>query len=133
MASSSAAVYTVAVKRDFVAQHFLVGGDWGAENQKHSHHYVVELQLEGDRLDRHGYLVDIVDIERHLNALTAYYRDQTLNDLPEFAGLNPSLEHFSRIVGAALAARIQAETLTALTVKLWENEIAWAAYRLPLR
>ena len=133
MSSTSAAVYTVAVKRDFVAQHFLVGGDWGAENQKHSHHYVVELQLEGDRLDRHGYLVDIVDIERHLNALTAYYRDQTLNALPEFAGLNPSLEHFSRIVGATLAERIQAETLTTLTVKLWENEIAWAAYRLPLR
>lgn len=121
--------YTVAVKRDFVAQHFLIGGDWGAENFKHSHHYVVELQLEGDTLDRHGYLVDIVDIENHLNALVAHYRDQTLNDLPEFAGLNPSIEHFSRILATTLAERINAETLNAVSVKLWENEIAWAAYR----
>jgi 6-pyruvoyltetrahydropterin/6-carboxytetrahydropterin synthase len=124
--------YTVAVKRDFVAQHFLIGGDWGAENQRHSHHYVVEVQLEGDRLDRHGYLVDIVDIERNLDALAARYRDQTLNDLAEFAGLNPSLEHFSRILCRALAERLRAGTLTAITVKLWENDIAWASYRIGL-
>lgn len=127
--SSPSSHYVVAVKRDFVAQHFLIGGDWGAENVRHSHHYVVELQLEGDWLDRHGYLVDIVDIERNLEALVAHYRDRTLNDLPEFAGLNPSLEHFARILCQSLAERLRAETLTAVTVKLWENEIAWAAYR----
>ncbi|MBX3055443.1 MAG: 6-carboxytetrahydropterin synthase [Anaerolineae bacterium] len=123
-------MYTVAVKRDFVAQHFLIGGDWGAENEWHSHHYAVEVQLHGETLDRHGYLVDIVDIETHLNALVAHYRDKTLNDLPEFAGLNPSIEHFARIFCTQLAERIQAETLTAVTVKLWENEIAWASFQL---
>lgn len=123
-------MYTVAVKRDFVAQHFLIGGDWGPENQKHSHHYAVEVRLEGDKLDQHGYLVDIVDIEKHLNMLVAYYRDQTLNALPEFAGLNPSIEHFSRILCQTLASNIKAETLTAVTVKVWENEIAWAACKL---
>jgi 6-pyruvoyltetrahydropterin/6-carboxytetrahydropterin synthase len=122
-------MYTVAVKRDFVAQHFLIGGEWGAENFKHSHHYQVEVQLEGAELDQHGYLADIVDIEANLNALVAYYRDKTLNDLPEFAGLNPSLEHFSRIVCQTLAERIKASNLGSITVKLWENEIAWASYR----
>ena len=122
-------MYKVAVKRDFVAQHFLIGGDWGPENDKHSHHYAVELQLEGPTLDRHGYLVDIVDIENQLDALVAAYRDQTLNDLPEFAGLNPSIEHFSRIFCLGMAGRIQAATLAALTVVIWENEIAWASYR----
>ena len=123
-------MYTVAVKRDFVAQHFLIGGDWGPENEWHSHHYVVELQLSGPTLDQHGYLVDIVDIEANLEALVAYYKDNTLNDLPEFAGLNPSIEHFARILATQLAERIQAETLSTLTVKIWENEIAWASYRL---
>ena len=123
-------MYTVAVKRDFVAQHFLIGGDWGPENEWHSHHYVVELQLSGPTLDQHGYLVDIVDIEANLEALVAYYKDKTLNDLPEFAGLNPSIEHFARILATQLAESIQADTLSELTVKLWENEIAWASYRL---
>lgn len=122
-------MYTVAVQREFVAQHFLVGGNWGAENEWHSHHYVVELQLEGASLDQHGYLVDIVDIEHHLNQIVAYYKDQTLNDLPEFAGLNPSIEHFCRLIAQSLAQKITAPNLSGLTVKIWENEIAWASYR----
>jgi 6-pyruvoyltetrahydropterin/6-carboxytetrahydropterin synthase len=125
-------MYQVAVKRDFVAQHFLIGGDWGAENTWHSHHYVVEVQLEGAALDQHGYLVDIVDIEQALEAIVAYYRDKTLNDLPEFVGLNPSIEHFTRIICQTLAAHIRATNLSALTVKIWENEIAWASYQLAL-
>lgn len=126
------AMYTVAVKRDFVAQHFLIGGDWGAENFKHSHHYVVEVQLEGARLDKHGYLVDIVDIEHALNSLVARFKDKLLNDEPEFAGLNPSVEHFSRILWELFSGSVTAPTLNAITVKLWENEIAWAAFRGPV-
>ena len=64
-------MYHVAIKREFVAQHYLIGGDWGAENEWHSHHYQVEVQLEGSSLDQHGYLVDIVDIESHLDGLVA--------------------------------------------------------------
>lgn len=126
-------MYTLAVKRDFVAQHFLIGGDWGAENFWHSHHYQVEVQLEGTELDQHGYMVDIVDVERNLTAIVDYYRDKTLNELPEFAGLNPSIEHFTRILCTTLAERIKAANLQAVVVRIWENEIAWAAYRLVLR
>ena len=122
-------MYTVAVTRDFIAQHFLIGGDWGAENERHSHHYRVEVQLEGGGLNQHGYLVDIVDIETHLEALVARYRDKTLNDVPEFEGLNPSIEHFARIFCQALSDLIRAPNLQAVTIKMWENEIAWAAYR----
>jgi 6-pyruvoyltetrahydropterin/6-carboxytetrahydropterin synthase len=121
-------MYQVAVRRDFVAQHYLTGGEWGAENSKHSHHYVLELELAGQELDQHGYLVDIVDIERNLELQVSYYRDQTLNDLPEFAGLNPSIEHFSRILCQALSGSIHAQNISRCTVRLWENDIAWAAF-----
>ena len=121
-------MYTVAVRRDFVAQHFLIGGDWGPENDWHSHHYRVEVQLEGATLDEHGYLVDIVDIEHHLEALVTHYRDKTLNELPEFAGRNPSIEPFARLLGQELISRLP-EPLSAVTVRIWENDIAWAAYR----
>jgi len=122
-------MYTVAVKRDFIAQHYLIGGEWGAENKLHSHHYALELQLKGTKLDHHGYLVDIVDIEANLDAIIAEYCDQTLNELSAFEGLNPSIEHFARILCLALDHRIQAANITALKVVLWENEIAWASYR----
>lgn len=123
-------MYSVAVKRDFIAQHFLIGGDWGPENDLHAHHYAVELELSGAELDRHGYLVDIVDIEHHLDAAAAYFRGATLNELPEFAGLNPSIEHFARILAKRLDAAIRAPNITRLAIRVWENEIAWAGFSL---
>jgi 6-pyruvoyltetrahydropterin/6-carboxytetrahydropterin synthase len=117
-------MYTPAVKQNFVAQHFLIGGDWGAENEWHSHHYVLEVPLTGEQLNEHGYLVDIVDVEARIDELIARYRDKTLNELSEFAGLNPSIEHFARIACTQLAERISTESLTAIQVRLWENEIA---------
>ncbi|MFP5260392.1 MAG: 6-pyruvoyl trahydropterin synthase family protein [Blastocatellia bacterium] len=122
-------MYKVSVKGNFVAKHFLIGGDWGRESQMHSHDYQVEVQLEGATLDRHGYLVDIVDIKAHLGSLLDYFRNGTLNEMREFEGLNPSLEHFARIFCQTLSSRIEAPHLSALTVKLWEDESAWAAYR----
>lgn len=123
-------MYRVAVRRAFVAQHYLIGGDWGAENQRHSHHYLLELELAGDALDQHNYLVDIVEIERQVEAACTHYRDQTLNDLAEFAGQNPSVELFSRRLADRFSAAIAAANIRAITVRLWENEIAWAAYTL---
>lgn len=125
-------MYTLAVKRNLIAQHYLVGGDWGAENQRHSHHYQIEVQLQGQELDGHGYLVDIVAVEALLEELRDYFRDKTLNDLEEFKGLNPSIEHFARIVAEQVRRGLRAPNLTALQVTIWENEIAWTAYRLEL-
>jgi 6-pyruvoyltetrahydropterin/6-carboxytetrahydropterin synthase len=123
-------MYALGVKRDFIARHFLIGGDWGPENFPNSHHYTLELQMEGRELDQHGYLVDIVDVEEHLDDIVDYYKEQTLNDKPEFAGLNPSVEHFARILATSLSDRIKAGNITAVKVVLWENESAWAAYEL---
>ena len=123
-------MYTLSVKRDFIARHFLIGGDWGLENFPNSHHYVLELQMSGRELDEHGYLVDIVDVEKHLDEIVGYYQEQMLNDKPEFEGLNPSIEHFARILASTLSERIKAENIAVLKVVLWENASSWAAYEL---
>jgi len=123
-------MYTLAVRRNFIARHYLIGGDWGAENLPNSHHFILELRLFGTSLDQHGYLCDIVDVEHHLESIVDYYRDQMLNEKPEFDGLNPSIEHFARILASALNDRIKAANITALEVVLWETEQAWASYRI---
>jgi 6-pyruvoyltetrahydropterin/6-carboxytetrahydropterin synthase len=123
-------MYTLTVRREFIARHFLIGGDWGPENLPNSHHYTLELQLEGRDLDQHGYLVDIVDVEKNLDEIVGYYKEQMLNDKLEFVGLNPSIEHFSRILATSLNERIQAANITALKVVLWEHANAWAAYSI---
>jgi 6-pyruvoyltetrahydropterin/6-carboxytetrahydropterin synthase len=121
-------MYTLGVRREFIARHFLIGGDWGPENLPNSHHYILELQLAGSELDQHGYLVDIVDVEKHLDEIVGYYKEQMLNEKPEFAGLNPSIEHFSRILATTLNERIKAKNISTVKVVLWEHQNAWAAY-----
>jgi len=123
-------MYTLGVQKDFIARHFLIGGDWGDENFPNSHHYVLELRLFGDTLDQHGYLCDIVEVEQYLDEIVGYYREQMLNDKPEFEGLNPSIERFARILAETLEDKIEAPNVTALEVKLWENEVAWASFRV---
>ena len=122
-------MYAIAVRRTLVAHHFLVGGDWGPENRPHAHTYVVEARLEGPELDPHGYLVDLVEVEAQVDELVALFRDRVLNDLPEFRGLNPSVEHFARIIAEALTARVTPSTLSAIEVTIWEHDQAYASYR----
>lgn len=121
-------MYRVAVERDFIAQHYLIGGDWGEENKLHSHHYILSLELAGASLDEHNYLVDIEDINRIMDSQVSKYRDKTLNDFPEFIGTNPSLEYFSRILCEALSGLINGKSINRISVKLWENASAWASY-----
>ncbi len=123
-------MFSLGIRREFVAQHYLVGGNWGAENAPHSHDYRLEAVMQGKSLNRHGFLIDIVEAEHELDELLAQFRGVTLNTLPDFEGLNPSVERFARILCASLANRIRSESLTALTIKLWESPTAWASYRL---
>ena len=123
-------LYQLGVSRDFIGQHYLIGGDWGLESQPHSHHYGLEVRLEGEALDQHGYLADITDVNATLDELAAFYRDRLLNDMPEFSGLNPSIEHFARLLCQSISNMIEAPSITCLTVRLWEDKVAWASYRL---
>lgn len=123
-------MYAVAVETEFVAQHFLTVPDCGPENELHSHIYGLDVAFEGTELDEHGYLLDIEEIEAEVERVAARYRDETLNDLPEFEGLNPSVEHFSRIIAESIGERVPTDRLDAITVTVGEDDIARAAYTL---
>jgi len=122
-------MYTVAVTKDFIANHFLIGGDWGSENFPHAHHYVAEISIEAAELDKHGYLVDIMEIEAALDSIVDDFRDSMLNEKSAFSGLNPSIEHFSRIICERMLDLVKPPGSGSLNVKLWENATCWAAYK----
>jgi 6-pyruvoyltetrahydropterin/6-carboxytetrahydropterin synthase len=122
-------MYTLMVTRDFVAQHYLTVPGCGPENEWHSHHFRVDIELEGESLNENGYLVDIVDVKEAIDTLVDRYKDSTLNDLPEFEGLNPSIEHFSRIFCHKFMHQIGAHQLSSVEVKVWEDDEAWASFQ----
>lgn len=123
-------MYELMVRRDFIAQHFLTVPDCGPENELHSHHFELEVRLEGPELNQHGYLVDITDVEGIMDQIVERYRDATLNECDAFQGLNPSVEHFARIVAARVREGVNPDRLSTLSVRIWEDENAWAAYRV---
>lgn len=125
-------MYRLCLLREFEAFHYLIGGDWGPENETHAHPYRLEWILEGPALNEHGYLVDLVDLDSRLDHVVRRYLDQVLNDLPEFDGLNPSLEHFARLLNERLSDSLSRGGLTASEVRLWESSTAWASYRRDL-
>jgi 6-pyruvoyltetrahydropterin/6-carboxytetrahydropterin synthase len=121
-------MYKLSLQRPFTARHYLIGGDWGPENELHSHDFILELRLTGNQLDPHGYLIDLVELENQLEGIIGRYQDQTLNDLPEFEGLNPSIEHFSRIVCKLISQQNPQSPLSSIEVRVWENQDAWASF-----
>lgn len=125
-------MYSISLQREFKAVHYLIGGDWGPENDPHSHDYRVVLILRGPSLDQHGYLVDLIEVEDQLDRVVSDFEGRTLNDLPAFDGLNPSLEHFSRIIAVEFAEQLDLPNVQQVEVQLWETERAWAAYRCDL-
>jgi 6-pyruvoyltetrahydropterin/6-carboxytetrahydropterin synthase len=124
-------MYTVTVVRSLIAQHFLTVPDPGPEGELHSHHFRAEVELAGDELNEYDYLVDIDEVEVALDAIEARYADETLNALPEFEGYNPSVERFARVVHERIADGIDATGVDRLTVTMWEDDVASAAFTSP--
>ncbi|MFC7324877.1 6-pyruvoyl tetrahydropterin synthase family protein [Halorubrum rutilum] len=125
-------MYATTVLTEFVAQHYLTVVDEGPESVPHSHRFEVELTFRGPELNAHDYLVDIDDAEAALADLADRYRDELLNDLPEFEGDNPSVERFARVIFDRVTDAVTDETVTELAVTVWEDETAAATYDAPV-
>mgnify|MGYP005840149791 CR=1 FL=1 len=121
-------MYSIALERRFEAHHFLIGGDWGNENTVHAHDYKVEIRVKGNDLNEHGYLIDIIDLEKALDAVVASYDGKVLNLLQDFAGLNPSIENLARLLFYNIRTHLDTSNTHSMRVKVWESTIAWCAY-----
>jgi len=121
-------MFTVTVVEEFVAQHYLTVPNPGPEGEPHSHHYELELAFRGPELNQYDYLVDIDDVDAAIETLLERYEDTMLNDLPEFDGHNPSVERFAEVVWDRVTDRVTDETIEEVTVTIWEDEEAYAAY-----
>jgi 6-pyruvoyltetrahydropterin/6-carboxytetrahydropterin synthase len=120
--------YRLTVRRSFRASHYLTVPDPGPEGQVHAHEYTAEVEFAGPELDEFGYLVDVDRVEAALDDLEDRYADGLLNDRPEFDGQNPSVERFARLFGDRLVRVLATTTPRRLTVRLWEDDLAWASH-----
>ncbi len=121
-------MYAVAVQHEFIARHALGGAAPAAEQAPHAHAYRVACRVRGPRLDGQGYLVDLDRLAVALEEAIAGLRDRLLNELPEFRGVNPSLEHLARVICARVRASGTVPGDCRLEVTAWESRDAWASF-----
>ncbi len=127
--NTTAYPFEMAVKRQFIAQHYLTVPDpEPPEGEVHSHEYTLVIRLAGPELGPYGYLVDITTVEAALDTIEDRYRDTLLNDLSEFADRNPSVERFARVIGDQIAPALEGHPPEQLTVRVWEDDLAWASH-----
>lgn len=118
------------VKREFIAQHYLTVPDpEPPEGEVHSHHFTIEVEFAADSLDEYGYLVNINRVETLFDDVEERYRDTLLNDLPEFEGMNPSVERFARTVCNRFCVDLLDNNPDEVTVRIWEDDLAWASHQ----
>lgn len=134
-------MYAVNVRDHFMIAHSFQGEVFGPAQRLHGATYVVDLQLQRDRLDADGVVVDIGLATQVLRDELAALNFRNLDELPQFAGRNTTTEFLAREIFDRIAARIAAGDLgpharpsaadaglTKMRVTLNESHVAWAAY-----
>ena len=121
-------MFAVEVSRGFVAHHWLTVPGAGPEGDRHAHQYEATARLEGPALDDHGFLVDIDDLRAAMDETVAHYRDETLNELHEFAGGNPSAERLAEQFAERLLGPLEAPLANRICVRIREDKDASVAF-----
>lgn len=120
-------MFEVGVTAQFEAAHRLVG-DFGPATRMHGHTYRLEAAVRGPELRADGTLFDITALQGAVQGLVGelHYRD--LGEVPGLAGVNSTAENVAAFCWRRLAAQLGGLGLVALTVRVWENPGAYAAY-----
>ncbi len=119
--------FELTLEAEFSAAHRLRLYD-GEYEPLHGHNWRVEVFYEGDQLDSIGVVADFTVLQARLREVIAPMHDRYLNELPAFAGENPSAEIVARHIFEALNAAPDAGARLAC-VRVWEATGCAAAYR----
>ena len=110
--------WTVIVKREFQAAHFLTDYH-GAPEPLHGHTWKVEVYIRADSLDSGGMGFDFVEIDGFLKEILPDYA--LLNDIFDFS---PSAEN----VAKWLYHKVKDRYPTVQKVVVWETQYCGAEY-----
>ena len=120
-------MYELRVITRFAAAHRLAMVGSKCENL-HGHNWKIEVFLTGDRLNDAGVLMDFGDIKALLRDIIGRLDHQFLNELPIFAGRQPSSERIAAFVAEELQKAIGSPGVRVSRVSAWESDDACATY-----
>ena len=122
-----AGCYTLKILTDFASAHTL--RDYpGACARMHDHNWKVEVEVNAGGLDDIGMGVDFKVIKQATRDLAGQLDHRYLNELEQFAELNPTAENIAAWFYNRLSAKLNNERIAVHAVTLWETERACVRY-----
>ncbi len=120
-------MYEVTIIKSFSAAHILsqVGGKC---EELHGHNFKVELTVGAPALNQSGLLIDFRLVKQWLGGILDELDHKHLNEIPYFAGINPSAENVALYIAQKLAPLAKTARVKVTHVKVWESENAAVTY-----
>jgi len=120
-------MYEVTIIKSFSAAHLLaqIGGKC---EELHGHNFKVEVTLAAPNLNESGLLIDFRIVKKWLNEILDQMDHKHLNELPYFAGLNPSAENIAKYIYGQMKLKIKELQIRIARIKVWESENAVVTY-----
>ncbi len=122
-----AGCYTLKILTDFASAHTL--RDYpGACARMHGHNWKVEVEVNASALDAIGMGVDFKVIKQATRDLARQLDHRYLNELEQFAEINPTAENIAAWFYTMLSTELNNDRIAVHAVTLWETERACVRY-----
>ena len=120
-------MYEVTIIKSFSAAHLLaqIGGKC---EELHGHNFNVEVTVAAPDLSESGLLIDFRVVKKWLNEILDQMDHKHLNDLPNFAGINPSAENIAKYIYDQMKPQEKESQVRIARIKVWESENAAVTY-----
>lgn len=120
-------MYELEITKQFSGAHSLTGYP-GDCRKLHGHNWLVTVVLQASELDEIGIALDFKILKKELNEVIDRFDHAYLNDLPEFAGCNPTSENLARIIYKELGKRLNDDRIKVTRISVEESPGSRASY-----
>ena len=120
-------MYEVTIIKSFSAAHLLaqIGGKC---EELHGHNFKVEVTVASPNLNESGLLIDFRIVKKWLSVILDQMDHKHLNELPCFAGINPSAENIAKYIYTSMGTKATGSQVRIARIKVWESENAAVTY-----
>lgn len=119
-------MYRLKIFDNFASAHFLKGYEGKCE-KLHGHNWKVEAEVQGNKLDKTGMLIDFKVLRKILGDIVNEMDHCLLNDLDIFKNDNPSAESIARHIYNRLRSMLP-DGISVASISVWESEGSMACY-----
>jgi 6-pyruvoyltetrahydropterin/6-carboxytetrahydropterin synthase len=129
LATGGSVMYFLSITSHFDSAHRLSGYP-GICQRPHGHTWQVRVTVATAELDSLGMGIDFHELEKTVDSVVSRFDHTMLNDLPEFAGQNPTAENLARILYHQIEEKLPAKCRL-VEVEVRESDKFSAVYREP--